>query len=189
MGRYSDAIPVLEKATMMRPTAVAYSNLGMAYYGGRRFLESAQTFERAANLADKNHVIWGNLGDAYYWAPGKRSQAAGAYDHAIPLAKERLKVNPRDAGVLAQLASYYSMNGDKETALMTIQSALAIAPEDAEVRYKAAIIYLQFKDLDKTLEWLEKAVSSGYSRATIQDAPNFDSLWANPRFQKLIRGN
>jgi serine/threonine-protein kinase len=189
MGRYSDAIPVLEKATMIRPTAVAYSNLGVAYYGGRRFLESAQTFEQAASLADKNHVIWGNLGDAYYWAPGKRSQAASAYDHAIPLAKEQLKVNPRDAGVLAQLATYYSMKGDNEAALMTIQSALAIAPEDAEVRYKTAIIYKQFNDLDKTLEWLEKAVSSGYSRATIQDAPNFDSLWANPRFQKLIRGN
>jgi serine/threonine-protein kinase len=189
MGRYTEAIPVLEKSTAIRPTAAASSNLGMAYYGRRHFLESAQAFEQAANLNDKNHVIWGNLGDAYYWAPAKRSQAAAAYNRAIPLAKEQLNVNPRDAGILAQLASYYAMKGDKETALMHIQRALVIASDDAEVRYKAAIIYNQFKDLDKTFEWLEKAVSAGYSRSTIQDAPNFDSLWGNPRFQPLIRGN
>jgi serine/threonine protein kinase/tetratricopeptide (TPR) repeat protein len=189
LGRYTDAIPVLEKATAMRPTAVAFSNLGMAYYGSRRFLESVQTFEQAATLNDKNHIIWGNLGDAYYWAPGKRSLASGAYDRAIPLAKEQLKVNPRDAGVLAQLASYYAMEGDKETAQMRIQSALLIAPEDAEVLYKAAIIYNQFKDLNKTFEWLEKAVVAGYSRPTIKNAPNFDSLWGEPRFRKLIDPN
>src|SRR5262249_50321149 len=150
LGRYTDAIPVLEKAKAMRPTAVAFSNLGMAYYGSRRFLESVQTFEQAANLSDKNHIIWGNLGDAYYWAPGRRPQAGVAYDRAIPLAKEQLKVNPRDAGVLAQLATYYAMKGDKETALMEIQRALAITSEDTEVQYKAAIVYNQFKDIDKT---------------------------------------
>ena len=189
MGRYADAIPMLEKSTAMRPTAAAYSNLGMAYFGRRRFEESSQTFEQAANLNDKNHVIWGNLGDAYYWTPGKRSLAAAAYDRAIPLAEEQLKVNPRDAGILAQLASYHAMKGDKEAALMRIQSALAIAPADPEVRYKAAVVYNQFKDVNKTLEWLEKAVASDYSPTTIRDAPNFDSLWGNARFQQLLRGN
>src|SRR5262249_12887943 len=67
MGRYVEAIPVLESAIAIRPTAAAFTNLGIAYYGRRLFLESVQPFEQGTKLNDKDHVMWGNLGDAYYW--------------------------------------------------------------------------------------------------------------------------
>src|SRR5205814_7452267 len=142
-----------------------------AYFDRRRFLESAETFERAVKLNDKNHTIWGNLGDAYYWAPGKRSQAAEAYRRAIVLAEERLKINPRDAAVLGQLAGYHAMNGEKQAALTILDQALRLKPADAELLYKSAIVYNQLDEVDQALGALEKAVRAGYTWTAIRDAP------------------
>src|SRR5204863_148369 len=38
-----------------------------------RYADSAAQFEQAVQLDSKNYIFWGNLGDAYYWAPGRRS--------------------------------------------------------------------------------------------------------------------
>lgn len=187
LGRYADAIPVFQRSADIRPTAAAYSNLATAYFGRRQFLESAQAYEEAAKLDVKNHVIWGNLGDARYWAPGRRTQAAEAYRKALALGEETLKVNPRDAALLGQLASYYAMLGAREPAMSLLQRALDAAPQDAGVRFKAALIHNQFKEVEQTLDWLKKAAEAGYSVTLIRDAPNFDSLWAYPRFQSLLR--
>jgi serine/threonine-protein kinase len=188
LGRYDDAISMYEHAVAIRPTAVRLSNLATVYFNRRRFLDSAQTFEKALQLDNKNYTILGNLGDAYYWAPGKRGQAPDAYRKAIALGKGLLTVNPRDGAVLGKLAGYYAMLADKTSAMENLQRALAIKPSDPEVRFKAALINNQFHDTEATLDWLDKAVQAGYSVTTIRDLPNFDGLWSNPRFQQLLRG-
>ena len=188
LGRYGDAIPMLEHAVSIRATAANLSNLATAYFGRRRYLESAQTFEKAIKSNDKNYTVWGNLGDAYYWAPGKRPQSADAYRKAISLGEERLRVNPRDPTVLSQLAGYHAMIGERAPAMELLQRALAIAPADPAVRFKAGLINNQFNETEATLDWLDRAVQSGYSVTTIRDAPNFDQLWSNQRFQQLLRG-
>jgi len=92
-GKYSDAIPLLERSLTIRPTANALSNLGTAHFQMRRYAESATDFERAVKLDSKSYEIWGNLGDAYYWTPGRRAEAAGAYSTAISLGEESLRHN------------------------------------------------------------------------------------------------
>jgi serine/threonine-protein kinase len=189
LGRYSDAIPVFERSVSIRPTALAYSNLATTYFNRRRFLEAASQFEKAAKLDEKNYAIWGNLGDAYYWAPGMRSQASDAYRKAIALGEEAAKVNPRDAILLSRIAGYYAMNDERQPALHYLNRALGILPNEPSVRYKAALIHNHFKEVDQTLEWLEKAAKAGYSITTIRDLPDFDHLWGYRRFQDLLRSN
>ena len=189
LGRYSDAIPVFERSASIRPTATAYSNLATAYFNKRRFLEAASQFEKAAKLDEKNYIIWGNLGDAYYWAPGMRFQAPDAYRKAIALGEEAAKVNPRDAILLSRIAGYYAMNDERQLALGNLKRALEILPNEPSVRLKAALVHNHFKEVDQTLEWLEKAVKAGYSITTIRDLPDFDHLWGYRRFQDLLRSN
>jgi len=187
LGRYDDAIPMLERSASIRPTGTSYSNLGTTYFQRRRFLEAATAFEKAAKVDEKNYAVWGNLGDAYYWAEGKREQSIAAYRVAIALGAEALKVNPRDATLISRIAQYHAMMDERSEALSYLKRALDIAPKDAEVLFKAALIHNQFKEVDTTLEWLEKAAQAGYSITLIRDARNFDHLWAFPRFQDLIR--
>jgi len=186
-GRYREAIPTLERSVAIRTTATALSNLATAYFYQRRFAEAAQTYGAAVKADERNYVFWGNLGDALYWTPGRRAEAAAAYRKANALAEAKLQVNARSARVLADLGFYHAMLDERKAALSQLRRALEIAPDNPSVRFEAALVYNQFGETDRALGWLEKAVAVGYSPATIRDTPNFDSLRANPRFQALLR--
>jgi serine/threonine-protein kinase len=183
--RYAEAVPLLERAVAIQPTTTDLSNLATAYFALRKFSEAAGTYEKALQLNDHDYEVWGNLGDAYYWAPGMRGKAAAAYRQAIALAQERLRVNPRDGEALGYLAQYYAMLGERQQALAYITRASAIAPHDPDVLLSAAIAYNQLGDVDKTLSTLQAALAAGLTRNQLRDTPNFDTLRADPRFRKL----
>ena len=185
-GKYEEAIPVLQRSLEIRKTANATSNLATAYFQLHRFAESATAFEQATQLDPQDYLMWGNLGDAYHWAPGRRSEAAGAYGRAITLGNEKLRVNPRDAEVLSSLAMYYAMRGERKQALDDLNAALRLQPKNPQLLFNAAIAYQQLSETEKALDALEKSVSAGASRASIRDTPNFEGLRANPKYQKLV---
>jgi len=185
-GRYSEAIEPLNRSLKIRKTGDGMSNLATAYFQSRRYTDAARSLEEATTLDAKNYEIWGNLGDAYYWAPGMRERAAGAYRKALELGEEQRKVNPRDAHMLSYLAEYHAMLGEKQRAQLRIRDAEKLAPHDPEVLYYAAMVYVQAGDQKKTLDLLESAVAAGYPAAGIRDTPNFSVLENDPRFRALI---
>jgi serine/threonine-protein kinase len=186
-GQYSKSIDALERSIEIRPTLEAYSNLGGVYFALRRFDEAAQMYQKGLNLDDRDSLIWGNLGDALYWTPGRRTEAAAAYRKAISRAASKLQVNPRDATLLAFVATYNAMVGNNTAALSNLQHALELAPKDAEVRFRAALVYNQLGDTEQTLSALEKAIAAGYPPSAIRDTPDFDHLRDNPRVQTLLK--
>lgn len=185
-GRYEEAIPPLEHSLEIRKTGDAMSNLGTAYFQARRYADAARVFEDAAALDAGQYEIWGNLGDAYYWAPGMRDRARAAYERAISLGETQRKVNSRNANMLSYLAEYYAMNGSRPVAEQRISEALCIAPRDPEVLYYSALVYMQAGQRGRALEALQRAVSFGYSAATIRDTPNFEPLREDPKFTALV---
>ena len=186
-GRYADATGMLQRSIAIRPTAAAYTNLGNAYFYLRRYGEAAGAYEEAVKLSQNDYVLWWNLADGYYWAPGRRTQAGQAYRRAITLANEALRVNPRDAYALGVLAYCHAMLGERKPAFGYLQAGLRLAPEDSEMRLKAALVYSQFGDVRQTLDWLKRALASGLSVAMIRDTPNFDSLQSDRGFQELFQ--
>jgi serine/threonine-protein kinase len=185
-GKYAEAIPLLQRSLGIRKTAEATSNLGTAYFQLRRYTDAASAFEQSTQLDAQNYVIWGNLGDAYYWAPGRRGEATAAYGKAIALGEEKLRVNPRDAQVLSSLAMYHAMRGERKVALDNADAALRLNPKSPDLLFNAGITYQQLGDTQRALDVLEKAVAAGVSPATLRDTPNFDGLRANRRYLKLI---
>ena len=186
-GKYNEAVPLLQRSLEIRKTANATSNLGTAYFQLHRYADSAAAFEQATRLDPPNYVFWGNLGDAYYWAPGKHAEAAAAYGKAIVLGEEKLRVNPRDAEVLGSLAMYHAMREERKAALDNLEAALHLSPKSPDLLFNAGITYQQLGDTQRALDSLEKAVAAGISPATLRDTPNFDGLRANPRFLRLIQ--
>jgi len=186
-GKYGDAIPVLQKSLSIRPTADAVSNLGTAHFQMRDYAQSAADFEQAVKLDPKKYVVWGNLGDAYYWAPGRRADAAAAYATAISLAQENLRLNPKDAALLGYLAEFHAMRGERKPALDKLRASLRLQPSSPDLLLNAGIVYQQLGETARALDLLEKAVALGVSPETLRDTPNFDALGNNPRFQALIQ--
>jgi tetratricopeptide (TPR) repeat protein len=143
-------------------------------------------YEQGLKLDDRDSMIWGNLGDALYWTPNRRPEAATAYRKAISLAQAKLHFNPRDANLLAFSATYKAMTGEKAAATAEVQHAIELAPADADVRFRAALVYNHFGDVDRTVSSLEKAVAAGYPAAAIRDTPDFDHLGDNARIEALL---
>ena len=184
-GRYADALVQLNRSVELRPNPEAFNNLGNAYFVSRRYSDAATAFRRGLNLDDTDWITWGNLGDSLYWTGTQRPQALQAYQNAIERGEKRLEINPKDATVLAFLANYNAMAGHRDAAEQQIERAVALAPNDAEVRFRSAIVYNQFADQDRCLAALAKALQLGYSAKVIRDTPDFDHLHGNPTFQQL----
>ncbi len=186
-GRYAEAIAAFEHSIAIYPTDTAYTNLGNVYFYQRQYEKAIRAYEPAVNLNKGDYMLWWNLAEGYYWAPGRRPQAAWAYRQAISLAKETLQVNPKDTTALGVLGFCHAMLGEKKQALQYLQEGLQLAPAGPEMRFKAALVNNQFGETERALDWLEKAVAAGYSPTTIRDTPNFDHLHSNMRFQELLR--
>jgi eukaryotic-like serine/threonine-protein kinase len=186
LGRYREAVDLLGQSNALRPTFQAYGNLGAAYFYMGRYQESAESLQQALKIDDKDWLNWGNLGDTLFQIPARRQEALSAYRKAIDLAQPRLELNPKDSFTLAFTADYYAMVDQEQQAREHMARALEIAPTDADVLFRAAILYNHFRDTEKTLDFLSKSVAAGYSRAVIRDTPDFDRLEIDPRFRALL---
>ena len=187
LGKYDDAIAVLQRSLAVRPSPSAYSNLANAYFYLRQYDKATEMYEKSIQSRSSDAILWRNLGDGYYWTPGKRPQAETAYRRAIALANGKLRVNPKDSAALGVSAISHAMTGDKKGALDALGKGLKLAPSSPEMLFAAALIYNHFGETDQALAWLNKAVAAGYSRVTVRDTPDFDGLRSNPRFQQLLQ--
>ena len=186
LGHYDDAVATLKQSNTLRPSYESYGNLGAAYFYMRRYQESAESLQQAIKIDDKDWLNWGNLGDALYRIPSRRADSLAAYRKAIELARARLEANPKDSFALAFCADYYAMVDQDRQAREHMARALEIAPADAEVLFRAAILYNHYGLTEKTLEFLTKSVAAGYSRTVIRDTPDFGHLKDDSHFQALL---
>jgi Flp pilus assembly protein TadD len=185
-GKYKEAIEPLQRSLKIRETGPATSNLATAYFQLKQYRNAAQVFEQATALDPKNYELWGNLGDAYYWAPALHDQAASAYHKALALGEDQRKINPRNPNMLGYLAAYHAMLGEAGPAHETIAEALRLAPRDPEVLYYAGLVYAQLGEDKKAFEALHHAVAAGYPASAIRDTPNFDRLQKDPGFKAVM---
>jgi tetratricopeptide (TPR) repeat protein len=189
LGRYPEAIAAFKTSIGLRPDFESYGNLGTSYFLLHDFANAADTFAQAVKLDEKDWQNQGNLGDALYQIPSRRPEALQAYKKAIELANSRLEVNSRDALALSCVADYNAILGNKAAALADLQRALAAAPKDADVRFRAAILYNHFGDTESTVKFLKEGLDLGYPRNVVRDTPDFDHLKDDARVRALLSGN
>ncbi len=187
-GRLQEAADAFRRSMAIRSTAAAASNLGTTLFFLGRYEEAARAFEVAVNQNDRDAVAWLNLGRAQFEGPGTREKARAPLERAISLGEEQRAVNPRDAGLLADLADAHAMLGNAGPARELTTRALKLAPNDSEVLYTSAEIDELLGHREAALQKVERALALGYPRWEIERSPSFKALREDPRFADVLKG-
>ena len=186
---FAAATDAYRRALALRPDSpVTASNLGLNQLWTGRYAEAIESLETAARNGPNNFVVWGNLGDAYR-CKGLADKAAEAYGRSLALARENLRLNPRDTQAHQCIATSLAKTGRAAEAEEPMRQALALDPKDPSVLSDAATVAALAGRTAEALEWLRKAVEGGYCRAIIARQPEFDHLRANPVFRQLVQGS
>jgi serine/threonine-protein kinase len=188
MDLLPEAREALERAVGIQPSYATYSNLGTLYFGEARYADACDMYRRALAMEPERYTLWGNLGAACKVVPGAEDDAHEAYTRAAELAEKQRLLRPRDADVLAGLASYYAELGETERALDLISEALELAPNDIEVMFHSGHTYEVLGDRESALNWIRKAVENGYSRAQVESTPALRKLCTDERYRRLVHG-
>ncbi len=184
LEQWGKAKKMFERSLQCEGNYSAAANLGSILLFEGKFHEAAQQYEAALKQNDGNYAVWGNLGSAYHWA-GNEAKAREVYRRAIEKGEARLKVNPGDADVLADLAVYQAMLGDRAQALSLMERALMLSPHDASIMYRAGLNYEHWGERDLAFQWVGKALKNGYSMSTVKRSPELKSLREDLRFQRF----
>ena len=82
--------------------------------------------------------MWGNLGNAHWFTPGRRADATAPLERAVAMVRERLQRNPRDADDWERLAGWLANLGRAAEARESMARALELAPHDPRILASAA---------------------------------------------------
>ncbi|MCH9025950.1 MAG: tetratricopeptide repeat protein [Proteobacteria bacterium] len=187
-GDFPQAIAAFTQALEIGPHRTTYSNLGLQYYYLHRYEEAVSAHQEAVRLAPDNHLVWANLGDAWYFAEGQRN-ATSAFGKAEELVDQRLSVNPNDPSVLMDAAWIKTMLGKPNEANELTAAAVAIMPSNPYLVFARALINLRQNRVSAALADLETAVAMGYSVKIIAAEPYLESLRIEPRFTALLKSS
>jgi tetratricopeptide (TPR) repeat protein len=187
LHRPQEAEAELKKALEYNKVYSAYGNLANIYYEQRRYAEAAEAGAQALALNQSNFMVWNNQGIYYEWL-GNSDKAAEAYDHALALLEQQVRVNPNDASVHAYLAlRLLKQRHDTTRALSHLRTALALQPrnssepKDGRVLQIAGVIHYVLGDKAKALSYVLESMNYG---RTVQDFdldPDMRGMMGDPK--------
>ena len=179
---FPEAEKVLRKSIAIDPTYQAYANLGFLYIQEKKYAEAADAVEKALRLNDKDYLVWGNLAIAYEGLNDKE-KAEKARDREITLLERAVQERPRDAIAQANLGLLYAKKNLRDKAVLHIQSALVLSPDDPNVLETVGEAYEDMGDRKQALQFIQKSLQKGYALATLKTLPALQGLMSDPNFR------
>jgi tetratricopeptide (TPR) repeat protein len=182
-GKNAEAISAYERAIELRPSYMAWSNLGSVYTAAERYDDAVGAFRQALDIDDSDWLVWGNLAYVYSWVGGQEERANEAFARAIEMAEARRQQDPRDAWAPSDLGLYYAKTGEMELALQRTGTAISLAPANGSIHAAAAEVYELAGQRDKAVDFVLSALELGQSRRHFQQNPETVALLDDPRLQ------
>jgi tetratricopeptide (TPR) repeat protein/TolB-like protein len=184
-GDLAGAVAPYKEAIRLAPESRAWANLGFVYYATGRLPEAVHAYEEAARLEPRSGTIRRDLGDAHARS-GDRPAARADWKAAIDMSREALRVNPRDARQLTNLAICLAKLGQSDAARQAARQAVEAGPSSADTHYGAAVVHALTGDAPGALDLLEKAFALGASVSLARDDDDLASLRSRPKFKQLL---
>jgi serine/threonine protein kinase/Tfp pilus assembly protein PilF len=186
--RPDDAASTLQRALEINPTGAAYTNFANLRFLQGRYAEAADAFEKAVGLNANNYLVWANLGDAYRWAPGRRTKATEAYRHAIQLMDQQIAAKPADANLRTRRALYLAKIGESRDALEELTKIPRTQTLTPQMSIRVALVRELAGDRDGALDAIDRALKNGFPQRELKADTEFAELRGDARYHRLTTG-
>jgi len=189
LNRPEDALRAFNKSVEIEPNYGVYSNLGTMYYYEGKYNEAAEMYSKALELNDSDYIVWSNLASAYtYSDPPQSDRSLEAVRRAKELAENQLEVNPRNPGLLVDLASFHIDLGNEEISKELVNRVIDMQPNDVDIQVKIGRIMEYLGDRESALNWIGKAFENGYPPEEINNDPDpkIAALREDPAYMEIV---
>ncbi|MEQ8508755.1 MAG: tetratricopeptide repeat protein [Rhodospirillaceae bacterium] len=159
LKKYDNAIKAYKKALRFGTNDVdAHYNAGRALQDAERYDEAQERYTKALSLSDKDPDIWVNLG-----VVERQLKDDTAALHAFEMAA---RLNPNLGAAYSNAAALLFDNGFIEIAMVLIDKAIEVEPENHKYRYELSNFLLLsgdlvrgWRDFDKRFDHFDNAKS------------------------------
>ncbi|MBR7799558.1 serine/threonine-protein kinase [Undibacterium fentianense] len=185
LNRAEDSIQELQTGIKIRPGAELFSALGNTLFTRGDYVGAANAFESAVSEDKgnpKDFQAWARLAESLSWLPGKADIAKSAYAKARNLLQGRLQITPHDANLISLMGLYTAKLGENAESLNFVQQALALAPNSAEIQFRAAVSYEMIDMRAQALAAIVKSKEFGYPNKLIEAEPELLALRRDPKY-------
>jgi 4-amino-4-deoxy-L-arabinose transferase-like glycosyltransferase len=152
-GRLARAAGLGELGPKETNRSIYYHNQGLGALARKDYEEAERLFGLSIAQDPGAWLPWTGLADA--------ARDRQDFDRQLEFLREALDRSPDNAGVLAELARNLSGAIRLDEAEHAARRAVALAPRDAEVRYKTAFVHIEAGRLEEGLQWMLVAAKLG----------------------------
>ncbi len=151
MGRYKEALPILEKVTGVVPNhAQSWARMGNALRNLKQPEEGLKNLQQATLLDPKYTWAWNEMGITY--------EQLGQLDEALSAYQQAGRTAPKDPFYMTQQADILIQQGDNQHALDLLTQALKFDPRNARVWAKQGQTLRRLNRMDEALKSYTNAV-------------------------------
>jgi len=176
------AVTLLRRAAQDDPSPKALTNLGVALLLLRRYGEAERSLREALTLQPEDPSAALNLADCLLLS-GRPQEARRLYENIAGTAA-RLGT-PANWQLMAVEAQALAHLGRTAQAVEAIQRALRLTPDNAQLAYEAAVIYVLVGDRGSALFHARRAAEGGVEASWFA-LPFFDPLRGEPGFPRAV---
>jgi tetratricopeptide (TPR) repeat protein len=182
-GKIDAAISQFQKAVQLKPDfTLAENNLNRALAIQNEIAKEISRLQQLLKDDPKNVELHFQLGNLYF-QNGDLNQAKQQYEKALQL-------NPKFVPALNNLALVSAADKAYDSALKTFLEVLNYYPDDAQTHYNVACMYSRLNQLDKSIEWLKKAIDKGFTDwESIKTDEDLDNVRDSTAYQEFIKGH
>jgi len=180
LGDYSHALKELNKAADIDPqNPWIYVNRGVAYNFLGNYQQGLIDEDKAANL--DSTISWAYIDRGWSYI------GLGNFNQALTDLNKAEQLDPNNPHVYHMRAWAYNGLGNKRQALEDFDKSLALDPNNSWTHWNIATYYALSGEKDKAIAALRKAIHINNAlRQKAKTDKNFQSLWNNADFQKLV---
>jgi tetratricopeptide (TPR) repeat protein len=196
--KYDEAIKEFKHATILKPDSdKAYNYMGIGYFMKKKFEKARKCFLKALTINPAYAAAYCNLGNLQF--------KEGKVDMAVATLNQAIAVIGDDALLHYSLGTILLLKGEIDQGFAHLKKVMEIDPRyldgekkfsfeasenvipKPELFFRYACLYAAINNLEKTLQYLEKAKKEGFSeweRILHNDA--FILLRDDPQIKKYL---